>query len=139
MPRRIAHQEATRTFGLLTCMPFQEKLFGAKEEESDKYHFRVLNDQTFELLASYALKPNECACSLTSCLLGDDPLPYYVVGTAIVLPSEEEPTTGRLLVFEYNASGLHLVCEMEIKGAAYALGAFQGQKLVAAVNNRVWD
>jgi hypothetical protein len=37
-------------------------------------------------------------CSITSCKLGDDPTPYYVVGTALVQINESEPKVGTLKV-----------------------------------------
>ena len=40
--------------------------------------------------------PFEYATSIMSCKLGDDPNPYYVVGTVIIHPDESKPKTGRL-------------------------------------------
>lgn len=34
--------------------------------------------------------------------LGNDPDPYYVVGTALLCNEEPEPTLGRILVLQYN-------------------------------------
>ena len=38
----------------------------------------------------------EYAISLISCKLGNDPQPYYVVGTGLVSPEESEARTGRI-------------------------------------------
>ena len=45
---------------------------------------------------------NECATSLISAKLADDPNAYYIAGTAIVHPDEAEPKQGRIVVFHYN-------------------------------------
>ncbi len=51
----------------------------------------------------------------------DDSAMYVVVGTAIALPHESEPSEGRILVFEVVDRKLRLVAEKDIKGAAYTL------------------
>ena len=45
---------------------------------------------------------NECATSLISARLGEDPNTYYIVGTAFVHPEEAEPKQGRIIIFHYN-------------------------------------
>ena len=45
---------------------------------------------------------NECATSLISAKLGEDPNTYYVVGTAFVHPEEAEPKQGRIILFHYH-------------------------------------
>ena len=58
--------------------------------------------------------PFEYATSIMSCKLGDDPNPYYVVGTGIIHPEESEPKTGRLVVFSWADGKLTQVSELEI-------------------------
>jgi hypothetical protein len=41
---------------------------------------RVVDDSTFDTLASLALEPYELGCSLASATLGEDKAPYFVVG-----------------------------------------------------------
>ena len=66
----------------------------------------------------------------------------FVVGTALALPDEEEPTEGRLMAFTVVNKALIKLGEADVGGAVYCLHPFGG-KLLAAVNNRVcvyaWD
>ncbi|KAI7751098.1 LOW QUALITY PROTEIN: hypothetical protein M8C21_020503 [Ambrosia artemisiifolia] len=66
----------------------------------------------------------------------DDNNAYYCVGTAYVMPEENEPTKGRILVFMVEDGKLQLVAEKETKGAVYSLNAFNG-KLLAAINQKI--
>lgn len=50
----------------------------------------VFDANTLEILHSHELGKNELAMSIKSCVLGDDPQPYYAVGTAVVLTDETE-------------------------------------------------
>ncbi|GBG61192.1 hypothetical protein CBR_g19725 [Chara braunii] len=125
--RRIAHQEQSRTFAILTVKPVNW------EEE---HHVRMLDDQTFETVASFPLDLYENGTSIISCQFSDDTNAYYVVGTAYVLPEESEPTKGRILVFTVEDQKLQLVTEKETKGAVYNLNAFNG-KLLAGINQKV--
>ena len=68
---------------------------------------------------------------------------YIVVGSAFAVPSEVEPSRGRILVFEILPSvddseefHVSLVVEHEVKGAVLALNHTCG-KLVASVGHRV--
>jgi len=78
--------------------------------------------------------------SILSCKLGDDPTPYYVVGTGFVHPEESEPKTGRIIIFSWADGKLTQVAEKEIKGAAYSMLSFNG-KLLASINStvRLWE
>ena len=58
--------------------------------------------------------PFEYATSIMSCKLGDDPNPYYVVGTGIIHPEESEPKTGRLVLFSWADGKLTQVSGLEI-------------------------
>ena len=59
----------------------------------------IIDQHTFEVVHCHTFMPSEYATSIMSCKLGDDPTPYYVVGTGIIHPEESEPKTGRLVVF----------------------------------------
>lgn len=73
-----------------------------------------------------------------------DSIEFVIVGTAYVPSDEDEPTRGRILVFEIKTADddgasspkLTLVAEKEVKGAVYCMSAFNG-KLLAGVNSRV--
>ncbi|KAL4429821.1 hypothetical protein ABPG77_010938 [Micractinium sp. CCAP 211/92] len=127
-PRRIAHQEGSRTFAV-TCT---QATMGQEGTDS----VRLLDEQTFELLDRLRLQQHELACSVASTRLGDDPTVYYVVGTAFALPDEPESTKGRIFVLEAQGGKFRVVCEKETRGAVYALTEFQG-RLLAGINSRV--
>ncbi len=64
--------------------------FGAGGEPFDA--LRLMDDQTFELMDSFDLGPDEWIFSLADMTLGGSPPSYYVMGTAYVLENELEPT-----------------------------------------------
>ena len=37
-------------------------------------------------------------------MLGNDPQPYYVVGTGLVSPEESEAKSGRIIIFQWKVS-----------------------------------
>jgi DNA damage-binding protein 1 len=128
--RRICHQEQTRTFAI-SCLRNEPSA-----EESESHFVRLLDAQSFEFLSSYPLDAFECGCSILSCSFTDDKNVYYCVGTAYVLPEENEPTKGRILVFIVEEGRLQLITEKETKGAVYSLNAFNG-KLLASINQKI--
>ncbi|CAN1823279.1 DNA damage-binding protein 1 [Linum perenne] len=128
--RRICHQEQSRTFAICSLK------HQTSAEELETHYVRLLDDQTFEFLSVYQLDPYEYGCSLLSCSFSDDNNVYYCVGTAYVLPDENESTKGRILVFIIEDGKLQLITEKETKGAVYALNAFNG-KLLAAINQKI--
>jgi len=96
--RRICHQEQTRTFGI--CSLGNQ----SNSEESEMHFVRLLDDQTFEFMSTYPLDSFEYGCSILSCSFTEDKNVYYCVGTAYVLPEENEPT--KVSVFSENISTL---------------------------------
>lgn len=86
-PRRIYHQEQSRTFGICSV-----KYNQSGTEESETHLIRLLDDQTFEFISTYPLDTFEYGCSILSCSFSDDNNVYYCVGTAYVLPEENEPS-----------------------------------------------
>ncbi|KAL0300566.1 UNVERIFIED_CONTAM: DNA damage-binding protein 1 [Sesamum radiatum] len=129
--RRICHQEQTRTFAICSLKYNQSSV-----EDSEMHFIRLLDDQTFEFISTYPLDQFECGCSILSCSFSDDSNVYYCVGTAYVMPEENEPTKGRILVFAVEDGKLQLIAEKETKGAVYSLNAFNG-KLLAAINQKI--
>ncbi|KAK3137829.1 hypothetical protein QOZ80_5AG0361010 [Eleusine coracana subsp. coracana] len=129
--RRICHQEQSRTLAFCSFKYNQTSM-----EESETHFIRLLDHQTFEFLSTYPLDQYECGCSIISCSFSDDTNVYYCVGTAYVLPEENEPTKGRILVFAVEDGRLQLIVEKETKGAVYSLNAFNG-KLLAAINQKI--
>ncbi|XP_044976248.1 DNA damage-binding protein 1-like isoform X2 [Hordeum vulgare subsp. vulgare] len=128
--RRICHQERSQTLALCS---FKNKDMHAVSET----HFvRLLDHQTFGFLSTHTLDSFECGCSIISCSFSGDDNFYYCVGTAYVLPMEDEPTKGRILVFLVEEGKLQLITAKETKGAVYSLKAFNG-KLLAAINQKI--
>ena len=58
--------------------------------------YQIVDQHTFEVLHAHQFMQQEYAISLISCKLGNDPQPYYVVGTGLVSPEESEARTGRI-------------------------------------------
>lgn len=61
---------------------------------------------------------------------------YFVVGTAHVVCGENEPSRGRILVFEITDRQVFLVAEKEVRGAVYSLAQTSG-RLAAGVGSKV--
>ncbi|XP_022762657.1 DNA damage-binding protein 1a-like isoform X2 [Durio zibethinus] len=128
--RCICHQEQSWTFAI--CSVKNQ----SSTDESEMHFIRLLDDQTFEFISTYRLDTFEYGCSILSCSFSDDLNVYYCVGTAYVLPEENEPTRGRILVFVVEDGKLQLIAQKETMGAVYSLNAFNG-KLLAAINQKI--
>lgn len=92
---------------------------------------------------NYLLQPFEEACSVMATGFkasekdkSSNEKYYFVVGTALALPNEDEPTKGRILVFSVVESKLRLEAETTVRGAAYSINDFNG-KILAGVNSKV--
>ncbi|XP_050444479.1 DNA damage-binding protein 1 [Adelges cooleyi] len=176
-PRRIAHQENSKSFGVITMridvheginlVPARpsastnaQNVSGAVSNripsnsstansnqgslnignseyglEVEIHNMLILDQNTFEVLHAHQLNTNEYALSIISAKLGDDPTTYYILGTAVVNPEDQDPKLGRILIFQWDDSSSKLtqITEKEVKGACYAMAEFNG-KLLAAVN-----
>lgn len=62
---------------------------------SETHFVRLLDHQTFGVLSTHTLDAFECGCSIISSSFSGDDNFYYCVGTAYVLPMEDEPTKVR--------------------------------------------
>ncbi|XP_024396613.1 DNA damage-binding protein 1a [Physcomitrium patens] len=131
-PRRIAHQEQSRTFAICSA----KYAPGSNGEDMETHYVRLIEDQTFEIISGFPLDPYENGCSIITCSFTDDSNVYYCVGTAYALPEESEPSKGRILVFSVEDGKIQLVAEKEVKGAVYNLNAFNG-KLLAGINQKI--
>jgi len=157
-PRRIAHQEETRTLCVLTQRTTanpEEKPAAtsngsrlmetdnnkAADEDGDERadmqegFVRLFDDQTYELISSFQLDRNEHPFSLISCQLGDSNAssPRFVAGTVFVESGEEESGRGRILVFSV-LEGKHLRLEhaLDADGEVFSLAPFDKMLLVGA-------
>eukprot|EP01135_Chromosphaera_perkinsii_P006121 Nk52_evm1s407 gene=Nk52_evmTU1s407 len=132
LPRRIAHQPETKTFGIITLREFTDE----RGDTVEVCYFRLLDEQTFEILDSLEMKCNEMVLSVCSLKFHTDSSPYYVVGTAFVQPMEDEPSEGRLVVLQVEQGRITVVGDKAILGGAYTLNDFNG-KLLAGINSKV--
>ncbi|KAJ0033924.1 hypothetical protein Pint_25303 [Pistacia integerrima] len=87
----------------------------------------LLDDQTFEFISTYPFDTFEYGCSILRCSFSNDSNVYYCVGTAYVLPKENEPTKGRILVFIMEDGKLQLIAEKETKGSSLFIECLQWQ------------
>ena len=110
-PRRIAHQDSTRTFLVGGLKPSAGGGAMSDAEEVMACSLRLLDDQTFDTRSTFPLGANEDFTAVLSTLFAEDTRQYFVVGTAFILPDEPEPSSGRLLVFAVEEGALVLkVC-----------------------------
>ncbi len=107
--------------------------YGMEQEVSS---LLIIDQHTFEVLHAHQFMQQEDGISLISCKLGDDPNPYYIVGTGIINPEESEPKAGRIIIFQWKDGKFNQVAEKEIKGCCYSLCHFN-KKLLAAINSTV--
>ncbi|KAE9421008.1 hypothetical protein Angca_002193 [Angiostrongylus cantonensis] len=114
--RRVVHQPETSTLAILVSRPVDadrysvSKMASAKSAskcsagqrpsvsmdatDGDVHSVVTLDDNTFEYLHCHELGPCEQALSVISAKLGDDPVTYYIVGTALVYSDETESKNG---------------------------------------------
>ncbi|RWS30639.1 DNA damage-binding protein 1-like protein [Leptotrombidium deliense] len=172
-PRRIAYQEQTQTFGVITMrfdihdadglQPARQSASTTAQnttyssnmasvvkphsnvstlpgdqigQEQEIFNLLIIDQHTFEVLHAHQFMVGECALSVISTKLGDDPNIYYVVGTCYVNPDEPEPRLGRIIVFQWSDGKLQQIAEKEIKGGPYTFCEFNG-KLLAGINSTV--
>uniref|UniRef100_A0A914HG40 DNA damage-binding protein 1 n=1 Tax=Globodera rostochiensis TaxID=31243 RepID=A0A914HG40_GLORO len=101
-----------------------------------------LDANTFERVHVIELNKQETGLSITSAHLGEDPHPYFAIGTANVIHEESESKQGRIMVLqasqddEGNNTKIRSVTEKEVKGAAFSITTL-GNKLICTVNSTV--
>lgn len=97
---------------------------------------------SMQQLFTYELDVMEQGISLCCCVFEGSEKEYIVVGTAVSIPEEQEPSRGRILVFEVQGERegdgrrLHLAMEKESKGAVFSMVAMNG-RLVAGIGSKV--
>ncbi|KAJ3032060.1 DNA damage-binding protein 1a, partial [Rhizophlyctis rosea] len=114
------------------------------EEVGEEHFLRVLDEKGFDVLDSYRFKPTENIESIICVSIPADSkksgrmVEVFVVGTAYVRPTEDEPKEGRVVAFEVGREDrkLRLLTEVGVKGSAYCLCECEGRVLVG-VNGRI--
>ncbi|TPX30298.1 hypothetical protein SmJEL517_g06115 [Synchytrium microbalum] len=131
--RRIAHDDAHRVFGLLTTRLEVDDA----GTETERTFFKVLDDQTFDVIDVFELEQFEIPESISVMNFFNDPQPTFAIGTAYAFPNDEEPTRGRILLFRLTPNRrISLIAITEVPGSAYAIVSLQ-ERLVASINSRV--
>ncbi|KAJ3217250.1 DNA damage-binding protein 1a [Dinochytrium kinnereticum] len=132
-PRRISHNQSQKVFGVVTTQFFSNGL-------EEKSYLRMLDEESFDLIASYNLEDLECAQSICCITFEEDSREYFAVGTAFSIDGEECPSKGRIIIFEVLSLGesrsLNFVTSTSVGGSVYSLVSFNG-KLLATVNAEV--
>ncbi|KAI3709967.1 hypothetical protein L2E82_39738 [Cichorium intybus] len=129
--RHICHQQQSHTFAICTLKHNESSM-----DDSGMHFIRLLDDQTFDFISTFSLDQFEYSCVILNCSFSDDNNAYYCVGTAYVMPEENKPTQGRILIFMVEDGKLQLVAEKETISPVNALSAFNG-KLLAAINKKI--
>lgn len=134
--RRIAYSTKLKAFGLGTI---HRTLRGT--EEIVKSHFKLADENVFEILDTYPLNEEELVESVARVDIHEDSselLERFVVGTAYLADDQGESIRGRILVFAVTIDrNLKLITEHLVKGACRALGSIDGL-IVAALVKTVW-
>ena len=133
----VGAQAASQTLLYLTIPRYTETNETALVQLTDPSDFSVLH--------ALPMKLTEYPTCVTSGALFQQPQPpqessYYVVGTSFILPTESEPSSGRLLVMKVVGEGkerrLQLVAEQMLTGGCLAAAICCG-KIVVGVNGEL--
>lgn len=114
---------------------------------TERAELALVDSTSLTTLMCLPLKLTEFPIAVVSAPLYQLPAPppeslhqFYIIGTAFMLPSESEPTNGRLLICRIEGEGsdrrLQLVCEYAVDGGCLALSTYQG-KIIAGVNSEI--
>ncbi|CAO3672742.1 unnamed protein product [Umbelopsis vinacea] len=132
MARRICYQESSRTFAILTT-----KMEIDISDSSRDSSVKILDDQSFETLHTFELESFEVGESIATCSFDGGLSDVYVVGTASVVPGEEDIHKGRILVLQLtNDKKLALTHAKSIDGSPYCIQPMDN-KIVVAVNGTI--
>ncbi|SCZ89850.1 BZ3500_MvSof-1268-A1-R1_Chr1-3g01617 [Microbotryum saponariae] len=136
-PRKIVHSVRARSFGVACLRRDVDRVTGRQTSSSS---FKVLHDETFEVLASISLHPDEEAQSLAVLDDGENDRTCFILGTALIRAAEAEPSSGRILLISRDAatdSGYSIAAEVSVSGSTYSLAAVDSLTFVAAINSSV--
>ncbi len=150
-PRRIVHCPEGRLFAV-GCLESGIKHLGVLQEDDETSMgncIRILDDTTFDDLERIDLEPFEMILSMVyvSLKVGSETSPFLLVGTAYALPSEDEPTRGRILVYTCqpqenttsasdDSRAIRPVAEFIASGAVYSLCQFYDGMALCTVGSK---
>ncbi|GJN94374.1 hypothetical protein Rhopal_007453-T1 [Rhodotorula paludigena] len=134
-PRRIVHDSQSKTFCVVCARRDVDRQSG---EQSTTGVVRLVNEDDFETRATFTLDPNEEAQSV-ALVAADADTSFFVVGTAVLDPSANEPTEGRLLLIpsDVSDSALRPAGEAKVGGCPYAAVPLGEGFFATAVNSQV--
>lgn len=124
-PRRIVYQPSTQFYAVISS-----------RQDNGHSYIQLVKTNSLHVLDTFKMEENEMAISLENMRFENSSREYFVVGTGRVLGTEEEPMSGRILIFEIENDKLNLCCIFGTRGAVYCLAPLRG-KLVAGINSRV--
>jgi DNA damage-binding protein 1 len=164
-PRRIVHCPEGNMFAV-GCIESGIKEVGVEGTDLSMGNcIRFLDDSTFEDIQMLNLEPTEMVLSMVSASLSvnqpnqattsggeletnlalePETKTYLVIGTAYVLPDEDEPTKGRILVYSCNPEDsagstsrlVKQVTELQVNGGVYSMCQFFEGHILATVNSK---
>ena len=159
-PKRIAYQEATSTYGIITMrnsnitassvstlcqnitdssdvingMDPDSRLKKDAANNSEVHNLLIMDKKTYEVLHVHRFAPTEWGLSVFSYHCNDKD--YFVVGTAFVNEEDSESKDGRVIVFRWDGTTLNQVASHDVKGAVSCVTEVCG-KILAGINNKV--
>lgn len=154
-PRRIVHCPEGRLFAV-GCIESGIKHVGLGGPETNSMGncIRFMDDTTFEDLDRVDLEPYETILSMayislsvpkTQASPAETHRRFLMVGTAYVLPDEDEPSRGKILVYSCEADGssagstnrqVRPVTELFTQGAVYSICQFYQGMALCSVNTK---
>ena len=109
-------------------------------EEVEVSHLRLFDDETFELLDSFAFDASESAMSIAVFKSGGGDS-FLVVGTVIARPYEEQAKDGRIRLFkverDFEKRRVALETTLDVGGCVYSVLGLKG-RIFAGINNKVF-
>lgn len=154
-PRRIVHCPEGRLFAV-GCVESGIKHvgLGGPETNSMSNCIRFMDDTTFEDIDRVDLEPYETIMSMAHVSLlvpktqdssGDTYRQFLLMGTAYVLPDEDEPTRGKIMVYSCEADTstpgspnrqVRQVTELFTQGSVYSICQFYQGTALCTVNTK---
>ena len=154
-PRRIVHCPEGRLFAV-GCVESGIKHvgLGGPETNSMSNCIRFMDDTTFEDIDRVDLEPYETILSMAYVSLkipqspdisGETHRRFLIVGTAYVLPDEDEPSRGKILLYSCEPDGssagsknrqVRPITELFTQGAVYSICQFYHGTVLCTINTK---
>ncbi|KAJ7714198.1 mono-functional DNA-alkylating methyl methanesulfonate N-term-domain-containing protein [Mycena metata] len=135
-PQRIVYEPSLKVFGVACSR--QEPTRVGTTEPTPKSSFRLLDDTAFNNLSQYNCNPDEQITCVASLTLNEEP--FFFVGTYILKPDEDIPTSGRLLAFSTGRQSkpqLSLFASKGLPGCIYTIAKMNDTTIAIGVDSAV--